>query len=103
MKVEIIANNKEITAKINGEIDHHSTIEIRQTIDKAIDRAHPHLLILDFKGVTFSDSSGIAVVIGRWKKMKSIGGITEIININNQIKKIFVLSGVTKFVKIKDV
>ena len=70
--------------------------------DELIARYEPTLLILDFGNVTFSDSSGIAVVLGRYKKMKELGGQTELSSVPKGIKRIFSLAAVDKLVKIRE-
>ena len=56
-----------------GEVDHHHAAEIRTCVDELIDRFLPKTVILDFEHVSFCDSSGIAIVLGRYKKMQSLG------------------------------
>ena len=58
-----------LTAALTGDIDHHTARELRLAIDEAIERDKPGLLLLDFQGVDFMDSSGIGVLIGRKKTM----------------------------------
>ena len=58
-----------LTAALTGDIDHHTARELRLAIDEAIERDKPGLLLLDFQGVDFMDSSGIGLVMGRYKVM----------------------------------
>ncbi|WP_040211316.1 anti-sigma F factor antagonist [Clostridium polynesiense] len=83
---------------LNGELDHHSAEEVRNKIDDRLDRDKIKTLILDFSGVTFMDSSGIGVVIGRYKKMSMRDGSLLIASINNNVKKVFELSGLFKII-----
>ena len=98
MKVVIENNDNQITALLSGEIDHHTASVIRETVDDNVIRARPQKLILDFSGVTFTDSSGIAVVLGRYKLLKSINGSLECRGMNTQVKKLFDLSGINRFI-----
>lgn len=84
---------------LNGELDHHSAEEVRNKIDDRIDRDKINKLILDFSGVTFMDSSGIGVVIGRYKKLNMRDGVVCIAEINNNVKRVFELSGLFKIIK----
>ena len=59
-----------LTAALTGDIDHHTARELRLAIDEAIERDKPGLLPLDFQGVDFMDSSGIGLVMGRYKVMQ---------------------------------
>lgn len=87
-------------AFLSGEIDHHSAALVRADIDLNITLSKPTALYLDFSEVTFMDSSGIGLVMGRYKKMQEIGGRTFIQNPPNIIKRVMLLSGVNKLAKI---
>ena len=99
MELSYERKNKMLIVKLFGELDHHSAEEIRIRVDGLIDTYNIDSLILDFKNVTFMDSSGIGVVIGRHKKLQMKKGETALINISNRVKVIFDLSGVFKIVK----
>ncbi|PJI09733.1 MULTISPECIES: anti-sigma F factor antagonist [Clostridium] len=85
---------------IAGELDHHSSDEVRNKIDDYIRFKGYKNVILDFSGVTFMDSSGIGVVIGRYKKLNSSGGTICIINAKESVKRVFELSGMLKIINI---
>lgn len=87
---------------LNGDIDHHSSEEIRRRTDELIGRYMPSRLTLDFSQVSFCDSSGIAVVLGRYKIMKANGGTVELTGVNHQISRIFELSGIWNLVDQKE-
>ncbi|WDU81986.1 anti-sigma factor antagonist [Caloramator sp. Dgby_cultured_2] len=59
-----------LIVKLMGELDHHSAEEVRIKIDNKIDETGLNKVIFDFAGVNFMDSSGIGVIIGRYKKLK---------------------------------
>lgn len=100
MRISFKNDKGRLTAFLIGEIDHHTSSYIRETVDKMISATKPEELELDFKGVTFSDSSGIAVVLGRLKQMQQIGGCIFLSNVNSQVLKIFQMSGIQNLVKI---
>lgn len=74
MPVEIKTDEKHMTALISGEIDHHSAAGLREAIDDSILRLNPELLTLDFSAVSFMDSSGIGLIMGRYRLMQESGG-----------------------------
>ena len=86
---------------IKGEIDHHVSVGIRQEIDRAIQRNNPKTLVLDFSGVTFMDSSGIGLVMGRYKKMTMLGGKVRVENAPTHIKKVMKIAGLSSLVTIQ--
>ena len=102
MSVNLDIGESHIVAYISGEIDHHSAKKIRETIDSAAERTSPKKLVLDFRGVTFMDSSGIGLVMGRYKLMSSLGGELEVANVSAHIKKVMKISGLEKFAKIRE-
>ena len=83
-----------------GELDHHSAEEVRVKIDDRIDRDNIRKVILNFNGVTFMDSSGIGVVIGRYKKMQNRNGKLCVIEINRTVNKVFEISGMYKIIDV---
>lgn len=98
--VEIIHNTEVITAYLSGEIDHHCAAQMRETIDRAVEEHSPTLLVLDFKDVQFMDSSGIGLVMGRYKVISQIGGELAIINTTPHISKVLRLAGMERLAKI---
>lgn len=102
MELEYLEEKKTIIVKINEELDHHTCSKIRTKIDNEIDFRLPQKLIFDFGNVSFMDSSGIGIVIGRYKNMKSIGGEAIITNTRPTVKRIFEMSGLNKIVSFYD-
>lgn len=85
-----------IIALLSGEIDHHSAVEIRECIDSAVKLIKPNTLTLDFSDITFMDSSGVGLVMGRYKLMSFFGGAVIIRNVAERYERIFKLSGIEK-------
>ncbi len=91
-----------LTARISGEIDHHSARWLRMDIDTALNDNHPNHLVLDFSAVTFMDSSGVGLVMGRYKFMKELGGTVELSGMPPYIEKVMTLAGMDKLVKMSE-
>ena len=72
IKLEFFENK--LTAKISGEIDHHSAADFRQQIDEFINKQKPEKIILDFNEVSFMDTSGIGFIMGRFKTRSKFYG-----------------------------
>ena len=98
MSVEIDIDEKSVTTYISGEIDHHNAAKLRSDIDEAVESAYPEFLVLDFGGVTFMDSSGIGLVLGRYRLMQDISGRVVIENAPRNIKKVFKMAGIEKLI-----
>lgn len=100
MSVKVEVNEKKLLALIEGDVDHHTAKSIRSVIDTAIEQNQPNQTILDFSAVTFMDSSGIGLVMGRYKIMQEIGGTVIIQNPPNHIKKVMIIAGLDKIASI---
>lgn len=84
------------------ELDHHIANEVRDEIDDILISKSVKNIIFNFKNINFMDSSGIGVIIGRYKKISSEGGRVTVVNANDRIKKIFNLSGMNKIIGVYD-
>ncbi|MGL5346326.1 MAG: anti-sigma F factor antagonist [Peptostreptococcaceae bacterium] len=84
------------------ELDHHITNEVRDEIDEILISRPIKNIVFDFRNIRFMDSSGIGVIIGRYKKISNEGGKVSVINVNARVKKIFDLSGMNKIISIYD-
>ncbi|MBR5272033.1 MAG: anti-sigma factor antagonist [Clostridia bacterium] len=93
MAVNIEGSNEILIAYLTGELDHHCAGEIRKRIDSAVNEYKPSLLVLDFSDVSFMDSSGIGLVMGRYKLIHSLGGTLHVVNVSEQAHKVMCLAG----------
>ena len=93
MTVKIECSSEVITVYLCGELDHHMARDLREQIDAQIEEFSPNLLILDFADVTFMDSSGIGLVMGRYRQMQLRSGEVKVINTSPAITKIMRLAG----------
>ena len=94
--------NGQLTVALSGEIDHHKAKSYIEAISAKIEAYTPLVCILDFRDVTFVDSSGIAVVINALRNMTNIGGRLVLSGLRNQPMKVFRTSGIDKLVEIKE-
>ena len=102
MKCRMNVSENMLTAYLDGEIDHHSVKPVREEIDNTIDRLQPKALALDFSGVTFMDSSGIGLVMGRYRKIAPYNAKLYVFNPPPSIAKVMRLSGIDKIAKIEN-
>ena len=91
-----------LTVALTGEIDHHCAKHYIQAIAAKIEAYTPDTCILDFRDVTFVDSSGIAVVINALRNMAQIEGQLLLTGISPQPMRVFRASGIDKLVEIKE-
>ena len=90
-----------ISAALSGEIDHHTAKALRDEIDSAIIRVQPQLLDLDFSAVSFMDSSGIGLIMGRCRLMDEHGGNVRICGASGHLKKVLKLSGIDRIAAVE--
>ncbi len=93
MNPKISFDENIMTVKLSGEIDHHAAKVIRETTDAMIQQRRPAVLRLDFSEVSFMDSSGIGLIMGRYRMMSLYGGSLKVVNVPEGLEKIMFLSG----------
>lgn len=101
MKITYIKKNKRLIFEIEEDIDECCVQKIRRRIDNEIQRYMPKEVIFDFSNVSFMDSAGIGLIIGRYKLINMIGGELKIANVNTQIQKIFEMSGLLRLIPVE--
>jgi len=82
-----------------GEMDHHTAKPAREEIDAAITFDNPIILRLDLSQITFCDSSGLGFIMGRFRKMQSIGGNLTLVNPSGPTQRILKLAGLDKLIR----
>ena len=102
MPVSIEGTNEIIIAYLSGEIDHHTARGMREKIDREVRAQKPSLLVLDFSSVSFMDSSGIGLVMGRYKLLQETGGALSVVNVPKNAYKIMTLAGLQSLASITE-
>ena len=88
--------------RLPDEVDHHISVDISAKADRYIMSKRVGNVVFDFERTTFMDSSGIGVILGRYKKISSFGGKVYAINADNRIRRLLLLSGMQNIVEIMD-
>lgn len=102
MKVKISYKGTTLIAYLAGELDHHNAEYVRQKIDNELMKSSNRNMVFDFSEVSFMDSSGIGVIIGRYKNIQKLNGKLAIISVNDQVRRIFEMSGLHKIIPAYD-
>lgn len=89
-----------LTIFLPKELDHHNAEEIKKESDQVIEKNHIRYVIFDFAETNFMDSSGIGVIMGRYRRIFMTGGEICAVNTNARMKKILTMSGITKIMQI---
>lgn len=102
MESKFYDKDKLLILKITDEIDDHNVQNIRRKADYEIERYMPKKIIFDFDCVTFMDSAGIGLIIGRYKFANMIGAKLELSNLTHSVRRIFDMSGILKLIPTVD-
>ncbi len=100
MQVNFDVKDKNLIVRFIGELDHHSAEDIRKSIDEEYRKKMLKNIVLDLKGISFMDSSGIGLIMGRYKNAQGNNGKLALINVNPRMEKILFMSGILKIVKV---
>ena len=101
MPVTISISGRSMKAMISGEIDHHGAGEIMAELNREIDAALPNRLELDLSGVTFMDSSGIAVLLRAHQRMGQLDGRLTVSSIPAQPRRVLDAAGVGRIISLQ--
>ena len=100
MESKFYEEDKLLVFKISDEIDDHNVQKIRGKVDYEIERYMPKRIVFDFDSVSFMDSAGRGLMIGRYKFATIIGAKLEMTNVQGSVKKIFEMSGILRLIPI---
>ena len=103
MESKFYEDKKMLVFKITDEIDDCSVQKIRRKADYEIERYMPRKVVFDFDSVTFMDSAGIGLIIGRYKFTNMLGGKLEVANLTQNVRKIFEMSGILKLIPVTEI
>ena len=100
MEIKVTVKRKTLTVGLCGELDHHTAKEVRDLIENMIKNSQIKNLVFDFSDLSFMDSSGIGMIMGRYKKIRTLGGKVAAFGVNAQILRIMEMSGIDKIIKL---
>ena len=92
-------DKRQLTALVAGELDHHEAKAVMEELDRRIDQARPQELTLDLSGLTFADSSGIAVLLRAYRRMGQVRGSMRVVNTPAQAGKVFKAAGLERLIR----
>lgn len=100
MKVLTTYENGRLTLYITGELDHHGAKDAMKRIDELLDEYMPRDCVLDLSGLSFMDSSGIAVILRVYKRLREMGGRAWVENAPPQPLRVIDASGIDRILRI---
>ena len=98
MEMKYKAENRQLTITLTGERDHHAAKGLMEAIDRCMEQNLPVKTLLDLGGLTFMDSSGIAVVLRAKRRMEALAGALVVVNIPRQAARVLETAGLDRYV-----
>jgi stage II sporulation protein AA (anti-sigma F factor antagonist) len=90
-----------LVVRLSGELDHHTADEVRNQVSSAIESNQIRFLVLNLEKLMFMDSSGLGVILGRYKQLKQIGGEMIICSVSPSVERLFDMSGLFKIIRLE--
>lgn len=97
MKVE----NRSLRIRVPAELDHHSAAQICAQADELVRTQDIREIVFDFSRTVFCDSSGVGMLMGRYKMMQALGGTVKAVRVQGRVERILMLSGVMKVIPVE--
>lgn len=101
MEINAKSVDRNLLLELSGEIDHHGARSAMRELELAVDAALPKKLVLDMTGVTFMDSSGIALILRAQQRMRLLDGSLLVCHVPEQAKRVLDAAGIGRLVTIR--
>ena len=99
MEITAVRRGQRIIVRLSGELDHHSAADVRGALDAVLRDVTVREMQLDMTDVTFMDSAGLGVVLGRYRTLAARGGRLIVSGVRTPIDRIFRMSGLYALVE----
>lgn len=101
MELKTKCSDRNLLLEFSGELDHHGARNVLREVEQAIDAAMPRKLVMDMSGITFMDSSGIALILRSQQRMQLLDGSLLVCNVPEQARRVLDAAGVGRIVTIR--
>ena len=101
MELNAKCADRKLLLELSGEVDHHGARDAIRQLELAVDAALPRQLVLDLAGVTFMDSSGIALILRAQQRMQLLDGSLLVCNVPPQARRVLDAAGIGRLVTIR--
>ena len=100
MEMKYKTENRQLTITLTGELDHHAAKSLMDSIDRCIEQNLPAKTLLDLAGLTFMDSSGIAILLRLRQRMEALSGTLQVTGLNEQPARVLRAAGLHRLIPI---
>ena len=101
MEMRYKTENRQLTITLTGELDHHAAKGLMESIDRCMEQNLPTRTLLDLGGITFMDSSGIAVLLRARRQLGHNGGVLRVANIPAQARRVLDAAGIGRLISLE--
>ncbi|MFB6362572.1 anti-sigma F factor antagonist [Paenibacillus elgii] len=102
LQIELEHYRQTLVVRLQGELDHHTADAVKTRMEEAVMRGNVNHIIMSFKELTFMDSSGLGVILGRYKQITARGGKMVVCDLNPAVYRLLEMSGLFKILSIQD-
>lgn len=102
LQIDLTTNRDVLIIRLVGELDHHTADMVRSQVEEKIESEGIRHILLNLEELSFMDSSGLGVILGRYKHISQLGGKMIICAISSSVYRLFELSGMFKILKVVD-
>lgn len=100
MKIDFSMQGTTLVVVPSGEIDHHTSVTMRERVDREFQKRRAKNIVFDFNNIMFMDSSGIGLLMGRYRTVAICGGSIALFNVKPKVSQMLELSGIYKLMKV---
>lgn len=101
LNIDLEVKNDVLCIRLVGELDHHTAEDLRNLATNAIEKHQIRHILLNLEHLSFMDSSGLGVILGRYKQIKQLHGEMVVCAISPAIERLFDLSGLFKIMRLE--
>jgi len=98
--VSLYVENQVLFVNLNGELDHHTSEQLRSRLNEVMNESEVKHIIFNLKHLDFMDSSGIGIILGRYKHLVKTNGTVMVIGMKPIVKKVFDLAGLSRIIHV---
>lgn len=102
LTIDFEQKGKVLLVRLKGELDHHSAEQLREQVEERLESGKVKHLVFNLKQLSFMDSSGIGVLLGRYKQVRAIDGEMIVCAITPPVKRLFEMSGLFKIIRLEE-
>ncbi|TXC93356.1 anti-sigma F factor antagonist [Metabacillus litoralis] len=102
LAIELDVKKSVLCIRLSGELDHHAAEELRTKVTEMLAANQSKHIVLNLENLAFMDSSGLGVILGRYKQIKAMGGEMVVCAISPAVKRLFDMSGLFKIIRLEE-